>query len=85
MATEHIQTPLEGWEEAYRATPERDATVASALPAPPEGKRLRYPTERPFEEAARLASLGLKLTAFRVDQPDLEKVFLNLTGRSLRD
>ena len=55
------------------------------LPAPPEGKRLRYPTERPFEEAARLASLGLKLTAFRVDQPDLEKVFLNLTGRSLRD
>jgi ABC-2 type transport system ATP-binding protein len=55
------------------------------LPAPPNGKRLRYPTERPFEEAARLASLGLKLTAFRVDQPDLEKVFLNLTGRSLRD
>src|SRR4051812_36336955 len=25
MATEHVQTPLEGWEEAYRATPERDA------------------------------------------------------------
>ena len=25
MATEHLQTPLEGWEEAYRATPERDA------------------------------------------------------------
>jgi methylmalonyl-CoA mutase, N-terminal domain len=25
VATEHVQTPLEGWEEAYRATPERDA------------------------------------------------------------
>jgi methylmalonyl-CoA mutase N-terminal domain/subunit len=25
VATEHFQTPLEGWEESYRATPERDA------------------------------------------------------------
>ncbi len=55
------------------------------LPAQPDGNKLRYQTERPFEEATRLASLGLKLTSFRIDQPDLEKVFLNLTGRSLRD
>jgi methylmalonyl-CoA mutase, N-terminal domain len=25
VATEHVQTPLDGWEEAYRATPEREA------------------------------------------------------------
>src|SRR3954453_14151400 len=37
VATEHIQTPLEGWEEAYRSTPERDApfTTLSGRPVPP--------------------------------------------------
>src|SRR3954467_2951047 len=37
MATEHVQTPLEGWEEAYRATPERDApfTTLSGEPIRP--------------------------------------------------
>lgn len=55
------------------------------LPGPLDGLKLHYDTERPFEEASRLAGLGLKLTSFRIDQPDLEKVFLNLTGRSLRD
>src|SRR3954453_23774784 len=25
VAIEHVQTPLEGWQEAYRSTPERDA------------------------------------------------------------
>jgi methylmalonyl-CoA mutase N-terminal domain/subunit len=29
VATEHAQTPLEGWEEAYRSTPERDATFTT--------------------------------------------------------
>ena len=37
MATEHVQTPLEGWEAAYRATPERDApfTTLSGEPIRP--------------------------------------------------
>src|SRR5207249_162344 len=37
VATEHVQTPLEGWEEAYRATPERDAlfTTLSGEPIRP--------------------------------------------------
>src|SRR3954463_9632381 len=37
MATRPTQTPLEGWEEAYRATPERDApfTTLSAEPIRP--------------------------------------------------
>jgi methylmalonyl-CoA mutase N-terminal domain/subunit len=37
VATEHIQTPLEGWEEAYRSTPERDApfTTLSGEPIAP--------------------------------------------------
>jgi methylmalonyl-CoA mutase N-terminal domain/subunit len=37
VATEHFQTPLEGWEESYRATPERDArfTTLSGEPIAP--------------------------------------------------
>src|SRR4051795_10779590 len=37
MATRPTQTPLEGWEEAYRATPERDApfTTLSGTPIRP--------------------------------------------------
>jgi methylmalonyl-CoA mutase N-terminal domain/subunit len=37
VATEHVQTPLDGWQEAYRATPERDApfTTLSGEPIRP--------------------------------------------------
>jgi len=63
---------------------EPPANVGS-LPAPLDGKRLRYASAKPHEEIQRLAALDLKLTRFAIDQPNLEKVFLNLTGRSLRD
>jgi len=55
------------------------------LPGPLEGNRLRYASDKPFEEVGRLTGLGLKLARFSIDQPNLEKVFLNLTGRTLRD
>jgi methylmalonyl-CoA mutase N-terminal domain/subunit len=37
VATEHVQTPLDGWAEAYRATPEREApfTTLSGEPIRP--------------------------------------------------
>jgi methylmalonyl-CoA mutase N-terminal domain/subunit len=49
VATEHIQTPLEGWEEAYRATPERDVpfTTLSGEPVAP------LYTERDLPDAER--------------------------------
>ncbi len=40
---------------------------------------------RPLEEVARLAERGLKLATLHVARPNLESVFLELTGRSLRD
>jgi ABC-2 type transport system ATP-binding protein len=49
----------------------------------PDGET-RIETEDPVAELARLQSDG-KLLRFRVDAPDLEAVFLNLTGRQLRD
>jgi len=50
-----------------------------------DGQRLRIPSERPLEEIARLAGSGVRFTSLHVKRPDLETVFLELTGRSLRD
>ena len=44
----------------------------------------RIETDDPLAELARLQNGG-GLLRFRVDSPDLEAVFLNLTGRHLRD
>jgi ABC-2 type transport system ATP-binding protein len=49
--------------------------------APPR----RIETDRPPEAVAELARSGAAFTAIRVERPDLETVFLALTGRRLRD
>jgi ABC-2 type transport system ATP-binding protein len=56
-----------------------------SLPAPLEGNVLRFATDQPFEEANRLRNVGVQFVRFHVDRPSLESVFLNLTGRRLRD
>jgi len=48
------------------------------------GEELRIETDDPLSELTRLNDTR-KLKSFRVDRPDLEQVFLNLTGRNLRD
>ena len=45
---------------------------------------VRVETEDPVAELTRFQAEG-KLEHFRVDRPDLERVFLNLTGRHLRN
>jgi len=55
------------------------------LPGTLDGRVLRLETGQPLEETARLASLGLKFRTFHIEQPNLEMVFLALTGRRLRD
>jgi ABC-2 type transport system ATP-binding protein len=62
--------------------PPADATV---LPAPLDGLSLRFESERPLEEVARLSTAGVAFQTLEVARPDLETVFLTLTGRSLRD
>ncbi len=57
----------------------------TSLPGTVEGTRLRFETERPIEDVAGLMSQGLQFRKLHVDRPDLESVFLNLTGRRLRD
>jgi hypothetical protein len=55
------------------------------LPAPLEGNMLRFASDQPFEDANRLRNVGVRFVRFHVDRPSLESVFLNLTGRRLRD
>jgi ABC-2 type transport system ATP-binding protein len=55
------------------------------LPGDLEGTHWRLLTERPFEDLAHMAQKGVAFHRVRVDQPDLEGVFLSLTGRKLRD
>ena len=46
---------------------------------------LRLETDRPLETVAQIGKLGLSFLNMKVHRSDLETVFLNLTGRRLRD
>jgi ABC-2 type transport system ATP-binding protein len=59
--------------------------VSVRLPGDVENGRLSFTSEKPLEEVARLNSAGVTFRTLHVKRPDLERVFLNLTGRSLRD
>ena len=72
-----------------------DSLVIAELMAPPadpaifggqlHDSTVRIPSAAPFKEVARIAEMGLEMSSLRIDRPDLESVFLSLTGRSLRD
>ena len=57
----------------------------AALPVPLDDLSLRFESEQPLQEIARLVSMGISFQTLEVARPDLETVFLTLTGRSLRD
>jgi ABC-2 type transport system ATP-binding protein len=50
-----------------------------------EGNTLRFQTTEPAQALARLNQCGLRYKTLKVDAANLEDVFLNLTGRRLRD
>ncbi|MCK4461808.1 MAG: ABC transporter ATP-binding protein, partial [candidate division Zixibacteria bacterium] len=68
--------------EAELAAPPKDP---SSLPGTLEGTSLRIETDNPMATVAELTSTGHRLVTMRIDRADLEAVFLNLTGRRLRD
>ncbi|HOB76377.1 MAG TPA: ABC transporter ATP-binding protein [Phycisphaerae bacterium] len=47
--------------------------------------RLRFETDEPLEAIRQLNAAGLAIRRISIDRPSLETVFLELTGRSLRD
>lgn len=52
---------------------------------PLEGTKIRFQTNRPMESLAMLNRSGTRFRSLKVQMADLEDVFLNLTGRRLRD
>jgi ABC-2 type transport system ATP-binding protein len=48
-------------------------------------RSLRFEAKNPIAEISRLVGEGASIRHLRVDRPDLEQVFLHLTGRRLRD
>lgn len=57
----------------------------TAIPEGLSGREFRAETSEPLAIVQQLTNCGAPLTALHVRRPDLEAVFLNLTGRSLRD
>jgi ABC-2 type transport system ATP-binding protein len=50
-----------------------------------QGLDLRFESDRPLDDLVALRQADMPIRSFRVDMPDLENVFLTLTGRRLRD
>ncbi len=49
------------------------------------GNSLRFTSDAPLERVAQLTGRGLQFQSLNISRPNLERVFLTLTGRSLRD
>jgi ABC-2 type transport system ATP-binding protein len=49
------------------------------------GSTLTLKSKEPFADLAKLAGSGIAMKTLRMESPNLESVFLSLTGRSLRD
>lgn len=55
------------------------------LPGTCEGLTLRFESMQPFPDVLALQAKGVMFSELHIERPDLESVFLNLTGRRLRD
>jgi hypothetical protein len=49
------------------------------------GNILRFETNEPMKALAQLNQSGYRFVSIKTGSPTLEEVFLNLTGKSLRD
>jgi ABC-2 type transport system ATP-binding protein len=74
-----------GGRSVVKAELVRPPANPAILPAALDGLSLRFESDRPLEEVGRLSSAGVAFQTLEVAKPDLETVFLTLTGRSLRD
>lgn len=68
-----------------RAELESPPPAGVVLPGRLNGTSLVFETDRPMEAVQQLAGAGLTLRSLSIDRPNLETVFLDLTGRSLRE
>ena len=62
-----------------------DSPEGFDLPGQVEGRSIRFESDQPLNDVAGLTGKGVKFQTLQITEPDLESVFLGLTGRSLRD
>jgi len=74
-----------GGKSVIEAVFEKAPTDTADIPGNIDGNRLRIETDQPMEQLTRLIQSGYKFDKVQIDRADLEAVFLNLTGRRLRD
>lgn len=74
-----------GGQSRVEAELEEMPPASLALPGKLIDNHLAFESEKPFDRAIELTAAGLKFRSFKVEPPNLETVFLNLTGRGLRD
>lgn len=74
-----------GGQSLIKAKLTRPPENPSIFPVPLDGLSVRFESDIPFDEIARLSTSGIAFDTLEISRPDLEAVFLNLTGRSLRD
>jgi ABC-2 type transport system ATP-binding protein len=55
------------------------------LPGSVSGMNSEFRSARPFDDLAHLHQQGVEFSEVHIGKPDLENVFLNLTGKTLRD
>ena len=55
------------------------------VPGLQDGGHFRFHSDQPLHEVMQLAQAGASFRSLQIREPDLESVFLTLTGRSLRD
>jgi ABC-2 type transport system ATP-binding protein len=65
--------------------PPADGADPTGLGGVLDGTTLRVDTARPHEAIARVFAAGVRVERLQLEPADLESVFLNLTGRRLRD
>ncbi|MFO0637434.1 MAG: ABC transporter ATP-binding protein [Nannocystaceae bacterium] len=62
-----------------------DPPDTATLPGTRVGRTLSIPSAEPLRTVAEIGRMDLEVARLTVERPDLERVFLHLTGRSLRD
>ena len=87
LAEGHLESLLSahGGRSVVRAVYETAPPEGASLPGVVEDGELRFESDQPLADVARLVESGHRFRTLHIDRPDLETVFLNLTGRRLRD
>lgn len=87
LAVDKVQNLLDdyGGSSLVEAELAEDPPADLQLGGELDGRQLRIETDRPLESIAVLGKSGVEIASLRIDRPDLERVFIRLTGRKLRD